>query len=62
MKFRNDEVNEVLVIENCSAKALEDKLSDLGGKIIDLQFATVKSGLTGKFVHSALVLIKRYEQ
>lgn len=65
MKFRNEQVKEVLVIENCDAKTLEAQLSDITGKVVDVQYATVR-GLGGKTLHSALVLIgsnyqERYE-
>jgi len=56
MKFRTEKVDEIIVIENCDAKTLEAKLSDLSGIIIDVQFATVRTGVTGKTLHSALVL------
>ena len=58
MKFRNEKVDEVLVIENCDAETLEAQLLNLSGIIIDIQFATVRNPF-GKNLHSALVLIKR---
>ena len=56
MQFRNEKVDEVLVIQNCDAKALEDKLQNLSGTIIDLQFSTIR--VFGKTLHNALVLVK----
>lgn len=61
MKFRNEKVDEVIIIENCDARTLEYRLSDLPGTIIDVQYSAVKK-LT-KTLHNALVLIryKNYE-
>ena len=56
MKFRNEQVREVLVIENCDAKTLEAQLSEITGKVVDVQYSTTK-GWGGKTLHSALVLI-----
>jgi hypothetical protein len=61
MKFRTEKVDEVFVIENCTAAGLEQRLSEVEGTIIDVQFATVKNAF-GKTLHSALVLVRTFEQ
>lgn len=57
MKFRTEKVDEVFIIENCNAETLEQKLTELSGTIIDVQFSTIKS-ITNKTLHSALVLVR----
>ena len=56
MQFRNEKVDKVLVIQNCDAKTLEHKISNLSGTIIDLQFSTTKAW-HGETLHNALVLV-----
>ena len=57
MKFRTEKVDEVIVIENCTAETLEQKLTELSGTLIDVQFSTTRNGL-GKTLHHALVLVR----